>query len=285
MNPNPERHTPMKTISLVCRIAGGLALLTLPLPAQNYEATDPPLPAFATAEEITGAHKSEPTAGPASSSYLFQGPGTLDARKQINGAQQDSTDSGILRISRRKVASGSEDILSESLALLSASYRENAKTAESGMCGEVSLAVTSRINLDPSTMLEIVQAETSANPSCACEIVKAAIQTTDGDTAQVIAIVETAITTAPEHLRLIAQCAIAASPESLTGVQALLAKLDPNAGSSGQGAKSAKNATAAVDSAQLKTPEEATPNPLDLPPFYLVGAPIISPPPVTDVNP
>jgi hypothetical protein len=275
----------MKTISTICRITVGLSLSALPLSAQNYEATDSPPQTFVAAEEIAGARQSEPTAGPAGSPYLFQGPGTLDARKQISGEQQRSADSGILRISHRKVASGSEDVLSESLALLSASYRENAKTEESGKCDEVSMALTSRINQNPSTMLEIVEAETSANPSCACEIVKAAIQTTDGETAQVIAIVETAITTAPEHLRLIAQCAIAASPESLSGVQALLAKLDPNAGGSGRSAKSAKNAVARIDSAQLKTPEEAAPNPLDLPPFYFSGAPIIIPSPITNVNP
>lgn len=271
----------MNTITFGCRAICGFALLALPLSAQNYEATDPPLHAFSTTEEITAARKSEPVV--TGTSYLFQSAAALDALKQMTADKPASSESGILQISRRNVASGSEGVLAQSLAELSANYRENAKPEESGKCSEISLAVTGRINHDPSTMLEIVQAETGANPSCACEIVKAAIQTTDGDTAQVVAIVETAITTAPEHLRLISQCAIAAAPESLTAVQALLAKLDPAAGESGKSAKSAK--VAAVEAAQLKTPERDRMNPLDLPPLFFGGGPPIVPSLVTNVNP
>lgn len=267
----------MKTITFGC----GLALLALPLSAQNYEATDSPLKAFSTTEEIMAARKSEPAVSNAS--YLFQGPGSLEALKQVTSEKTVPSGSEILQVSRRKVASGSESVLSQSLAELSANYRESAKPEEVGKCGEISLAVTNRIDREPSAMLEIVQTETGANPSCACEIVKAAIQTTDGDTAQVVAIVETAITTAPEHLRLISQCAIAAAPESLTEVQALLAKLDPAAGESGRSAKGAK--VASVDSAQLKTPERDAANPLDLPPLFFVGAPPLVPSLVTNVNP
>lgn len=94
---------------------------------------------------------------------------------------------------------------------------------------------------------------------------------------------ETAVTTAPEHLRLISQCAIAAAPEALAEVQALLAKLDPGSGESGKSAKGAK--AAAVDAAQLKKPDETAPNPLDLMPFQFGGAPPLVPSVVTNVNP
>ncbi|RYD25908.1 MAG: hypothetical protein EOP87_23610 [Verrucomicrobiaceae bacterium] len=219
---------------------------------------------------------------------MYQAPGTLEARRQVADNEQLPIDYAVLRVSRREVASGSEEILTQNLAQLSASYRESAKAEEPGKCSSLSLAVTDRINHDPSDMLEIVHEETAANPSCACEIVKAAIQTTDGDTSKVVAIVETAVTTAPEHLRLISQCAIAAAPESLTEVQALLATLDPGAGESGTSAKSAKSAkvaAAAVDAATLKVPENPPPDPLDLPPFQFISPPIIIPTPVTRVNP
>jgi hypothetical protein len=66
-------------------------------------------------------------------------------------------------------------------------------------------------------------------------------------------------------------------PDSITSVQALLAKLDPNSGNeevySSKGAKSAKSATAAVVA-------ETLPNPLDR--LYF---PLIYPLPVSQVNP
>lgn len=271
----------MKTIPFILWTAGALALLSQIVSGQNYETVPVSLQSFVTAEELPVARKSEPASIQGGPSYLYQRPGTLEAGKQATDGTA-ATDYGVLSISRRKVASGSETVLTENLALLSANYRESSTTTAPEKCPDLSLAVTARINHDPSALLEIVQAESAANPSCACEIVKAAIQTTDGDVAQVLAIVETAVTTAPEHLRLISQCAIAAAPEALTEVQALLAKLDPGSGESGRSAKGAK---AAVDAAQLKTPEEPAPNPLDLPPYQFIGPPPISPPVVTNVNP
>lgn len=270
----------MKTIPFILWTVGTLALLQS-VSGQNYETVPVSLQSFVTAEELPVTRKSEPASGQADPSYVYQRPGTLDAGKQAqDGAAV--TDYGVLSISRRKVASGSESVLTENLALLSANYRETAKTTTPEKCPDIALAVTARINHDSSALLEIVQAETAANPSCACEIVKAAIQTTDGDVAQVLAIVETAGTAAPEHLRLISQCAIAAAPEALTEVQALLAKLDPGSGESG---KSSKGAKAAVDAAQLKTPEKEGPTPLDLPPFHFGGAPPFVPSVLTNVNP
>ncbi len=99
-------------------------------------------------------------------------------------------------------------------------------------------------------MLEIVESEVQANPSCACEIVKTAIKASDSDLAFVTAIVEASITAAPDCWRIASQCAIATMPDSITSVQALLAKLDPNSGNekvcSSKGTKSVKSATVAV---------------------------------------
>lgn len=70
------------------------------------------------------------------------------------------------------------------------------------------------------------------DPDHACEIVKQAIVVTEADEKLVMRIVEAACMAAPEKMRLIAQCAMAASPDSLQGIQQILAKLDPGAGDS-----------------------------------------------------
>jgi hypothetical protein len=87
-------------------------------------------------------------------------------------------------------------------------------------------------------------------------------------------------------MRLIAQCAIAAAPDALTDVQAVLAKLDPNSGEAGDSGKSAKGAKAPAGEVA------AMPNPLDFPgkgpvrPLFPIFPPvIINPPNVTVVNP
>lgn len=272
----------MKTIPFILWTVGTLSLLQS-LSGQNYETVPVSLRSFVTAEELPVARKSEPASSQGGAPYLYLRPGTLDIGKQVLTDGSAASDIAVLSISRRKVASGSEEVLTENLALLSANYRESATSTAPEKCPDLALAVTARINHDSSALLEIVRAETAANPSCACEIVKAAIQTTDGEVTQVLAIVETSVTTAPEHLRLISQCAIAAAPQALAEVQALLAKLDPGSGESGKSGKSAK--AAAVDAAQLKTPDETAPNPLDLSPFQFGGAPPFVPSVVTNVNP
>lgn len=174
--------------------------------------------------------------------------------------------------------------LETGLAEISAVYRESGKTDESSDCEAIALSVEQRVKLDPSKVLEIVELEVGANPGCACEIVKMAIMACEADVSKVVAIVETAIHASPESMRIISQCAIAASPESVADVQALLAKLDPNAGEAGYSSKSAKDGSKGAKVASIVTPP--LPNPLDLPPS---GPPIVPPtpipPPVTDVDP
>jgi hypothetical protein len=234
-----------------------------------------------------------PESGPV---YAAQDALTLDPRSSNRQNVEAVVDLNVLRSPSpyRKVATSSElqpyeiatDSLQTGLAMMSAVYREAGKRSDSADCPSVALSVEQRIKLDVSNVLEVVETEVSANPSCSCEIVKMAISTTDADVPLVVSIVETAITAAPDNMRIISQCAIAAMPESIAAVQALLAKLDPNSGDaalySPKSSKSAKSAKAA-EVASIESP--AMPNPLDLPPAWPPIIPPIIIPPVTEVNP
>ena len=177
----------------------------------------------------------------------------------------------------------SADSLQKGLIMVASMYRELGKPEAASDCETVALSLAHRIENEPSRMLEFVEREVAANPACACEIVKAAIHATDPDPVMVAAIAETAIHAAPDAMRLISQCAIAASPSSLSAIQSLLARLDPNAGESGHGSKSAKGPKdAKVPSIE---PPAAAGNPLDLPLVPPITPPPIFPPNVTEVNP
>jgi hypothetical protein len=175
------------------------------------------------------------------------------------------------------------------LASLCASLGLGSAYAEDKDCGNVTLSVKAAVAAEQSKVLEIVTNEVASSPACSCEVVKAAIEGSGADVKTVAAIVEAAIIAAPDQMRLIAQCAIAVAPDALAEVQAVLAKLDPNAGESGQSAKSAKSAKGE------KSPigeVAAMPNPLDfpgktrIPPLFPFFPPIIiNPPRVTDVDP
>jgi hypothetical protein len=128
-------------------------------------------------------------------------------------------------------------------------------------CLMLSMTVKHSVATEQSKVLEIVATQVSAAPGCACEIVKAAIEGSNAKPTTVAAIVETAVTAAPEQMRLISQCAVAVAPDALPQVQAVLAKLDPNSGKSA-------NAHSAKDVQDAKAPigEVASmPNPLDFP--------------------
>lgn len=150
-------------------------------------------------------------------------------------------------------------------------------------CLQLSHYVKVAVANEPSKVLQLVEEKVTENPGCACEVVKAAIEGAVAEPKTVSAIVDTAITAAPDQMRLIAQCAIAAAPDALTDVQAVLAKLDPNSGETGGSAKGAKSPAGEV---------AAMPNPLDFPgkgpvrPLFPIFPPvIINPPKVTVVNP
>lgn len=190
---------------------------------------------------------------------------------------------------KMKVSAAQTSRLQEGLAELSAAYRKPGEKSETDDCQSVAMSVGHRVRVDVSTVLQIVESEVAANPGCACEIVKTAIEASGADETLVADITEVAITAAPESMRMISQCAIAAMPEALPAIQAVLAKLDPNRGDSSyssKDAKSGKDAKAAV--ASEITPPEKPADPLDLPPPFfppLPPPPVYPPPPVTDPNP
>lgn len=92
---------------------------------------------------------------------------------------------------------------------------------------KVSLSIKEKVASNQSLVLQIVEKAVLANPDYACEIVKSAITATQADNKLIASIVEVAAMAAPEKMRLIAQSAVAVAPDSLTDVQAVLAKLDP----------------------------------------------------------
>jgi len=175
------------------------------------------------------------------------------------------------------------DSLQNGLQLVASLYRELGKPEAATDCGTIALSVAHHIDMEPARVLEFVEREVAANSSCSCEIVKAAIHATDAAPETVAAISEAAILAAPESMRMISQCAIAASPGSLAAVQAVLARLDPNAGESAHGAKSAKSAKGAkIPSVE---PPASAGDPLDRPVEPPLPPPPIYPPEITRVNP
>lgn len=125
-------------------------------------------------------------------------------------------------------------------------------------CVKLSVSVKHAVATEKSSVLEVVAAQVGANPGCACEVVKAAIEGVNADAKTVALIVEAAAVAAPDQMRLVSQCAVAVAPDSLTKVQAVLAKLDPNKGEGGPSSKSAKGGAAAETA-------EVDDNPLNFP--------------------
>lgn len=235
--------------------------------------------------------------------FVNQDPLTLSDRRSTARRVENVLDLSVLRETsayrhadriKIKVSDAQATGIQAGLAELAAAYRQPGDSSDSADCPSVAMSVEQRIKLDPSEVLSIVESEIGANPNCACEIVKMAIKASGADEALVGDITEVAITAAPQSMRMISQCAIAAMPEALASVQAVLAKLDPNSGdtSSSKGAKSAKSSKSGKDAkaaiASEVTPPVEPPNPLDLPvPIYppLPPPPYIPPPEVTDPNP
>jgi hypothetical protein len=149
--------------------------------------------------------------------------------------------------------------MSAKFALLSAAFALLAAPAYAAVdCSQLVAAVKQAVAAQGADTLQIVEKQVAANPDCACEVVKAAIQGSNADAQLVAAIVETAATAAPQHMRLISQCAVAVAPDALASVQAVVAKLDPAAGTAAT--VSSKDAKAAP-----ATQPPVSPNPLDFP--------------------
>lgn len=222
--------------------------------------------------------------------YVSQDLSTLDARQARQRDVDSVVDLGVLKNPIRKVAvaAGSVAIaksLPANLALISATYRAPSESAATVDCPVLGMSVSQRVKMDPSLILEIVEAEVAANPSCACEIVKASLAAIGATPDQTAQVVETAILAAPDSMRLVSQCAIAAVPESLAAVQTVLAKLDPASGESGS-SKSGKEVISSKSGKEvIPPPPPVIGNPLDLPP---IGPPLppppVYPPSLTEVD-
>lgn len=283
------------------------------LTAQNFaeptaavsEETRPVMEAAATVREVPVV-KAQASASESPAVFAAQDTITLEPRLVSRQVVDSVVDLSVLQKASpfRGIAAGRPDTVADAetdgikqdLALISATYRESGRREND--CQRLALSVEQRIKLDSSDMLEIIADEMKSNPSCTCEIVKAAIKAVDADADLVVAIVETAILTSPESMRVASQCAIASAPESLAGVQALLSRYDANAGESGESAKSAKDSKGAKVAA-IESPDTvaAMPNPLDFPgqgpigpasggqPYLNPFPPIVVTPPVTEVSP
>lgn len=143
------------------------------------------------------------------------------------------------------------------LALVTPSY------AAAPDCYKVSTAVKKAVAANPENVLELVATQVSQNESCACEIVKAAIVASDADKKLVASIVSSAVTAAPDKVRIIGQCAVAVAPDALAEVQAVVTKFGANAGD-GYSAKGGEKG-AAKDAGAVATPPPVASNPLDFP--------------------
>lgn len=187
--------------------------------------------------------------------------------------------------------------LQKGLATAAAAYGESGAVGKTIACDKLSRSFAEKIEDKPEDLLELVEREVSANPSCVCEIVKTAIKISEADADKVAAIVETVIRANPEHMRIASQCAIATAPESIAAVQSVLARLEQNSGE-GTSAKSGKD----VIANETTAPEKKSANPLDRI-FFGIGEiggsrgnftmtpipppvipPVILPPGVTDVD-
>ncbi len=141
-------------------------------------------------------------------------------------------------------------------AVASAASLLGVAAAESEDCIKLSVSVRHEVEAKSNLVLEVVEKQVSAHPGCACEVVKAAIEGSEADNKLVAAIVEVAASVAPEHMRLISQCALAVAPDALADVQSVIFRLEPNRGEA-----------VVTDAKSPKTPIEVKPawNPLDFP--------------------
>ncbi|MEP2775908.1 MAG: hypothetical protein ABJQ29_07135 [Luteolibacter sp.] len=288
-------------ISLCCALPASAQLIEVPLDkTAASEKTEgvysPEKPSFAADKALSGVlqlptvRKSKGDLSESKPVFVNQDALTLSTRTASAKSTKNVLDLSVLEetsayrnATRIKVQVSAEQAsgIQAGLAELSAAYQKPSE--DSVDCDALSLSVGHRIEVDLSKVLEIVEAEITANPNCSCEIVKAAIITSGADPELVGNIAEVAITANPDAMRMISQCAIAALPEALPNVQAVLAKLDPNRGDSSYSAKDSKSGKDAKDAVASVTPPERLPNPLDKP--FISFPPPPPHPPVTDPDP
>ena len=107
---------------------------------------------------------------------------------------------------------------------------EETAVVEATDCYGVSMTLAKALKDSPDNVLALVERELSASPDCGCEIVKAAIITSKAEPDLVVQIVATAVEVAPEQLRILSNCAVAAAPNAVPEVHQFLAELDQQGG-------------------------------------------------------
>lgn len=299
-----KTHVPPSVIfiiSLCCPLAATAQVIQAPTHHSiSDEAYHQGTPSFASDKFLSGILQIptvEKTSGSLAEStpvFVSQDTRTLGTRTSSAKPPQNTLDLTVLQetsayrsANRVKVKVSDEQAtgISVGLAALSAAYQKPSEAVTE--CKSLATSIRHRLEVDISKVLEVVEAEIAANPNCSCEIVKTAIITSRADAELVGNIAEVAISANPSAMRLISQCAIAALPEALPQIQAVLAKLDPNSGESSysaKDAKSGKDAKDAKDSVASVTPPEDPGNPLDRP-FISFPPPLSPQPPVTNPNP
>ncbi len=282
-------HAQMIEVSLAKSSADARSVMQ-DSPDQTSFAADQALSGLHQLPAVSKAHADLSEINPV---FISQDASTLSARRASARKIEQVLDLSLLKQAsayrtastvKMKVSDQQGYGINAGLREISAAYQTPTSDAD---CDSVSLSVRHRVEIDPSEVLEIVSSEISANASCACEIVKSAIIASGADVALVGDITEVAITSAPESMRMISQCAIAAMPEALAEVQKVLAKLDPNRGDSSYSSKDSKSGKDAIASA-VSPPEPW--NPLILPPPLTTLIPLvpntpIPPDPMVVTNP
>ncbi len=178
----------------------------------------------------------------------------------------------------------------QGLREVSVAYRGESEAGAD--CQSAGTMVSQRIISKHSEILRIVDQVISENPDCSCEVVKNAILTSSANSRLVGDIVRVAISAAPDQQRIIAQCAIAVSPESLDEIQVVFNEFDPDNGDgsdiydvSKEGVMSAQSAKDGIDGSALSSiaPPDQIADPLNLMPSE--PQPIIVPNPMVDMQP
>lgn len=138
-------------------------------------------------------------------------------------------------------------------------------------CSKLGITLKVAAANDGADVLELVREAIAENPNCACEITKAAIQGAKADKTLVAAIVEAAITAAPDQMEAVSQCAIAVAPDASSDVLAVLAKYDSLGADFGN----------PLDfPGEGEIPNPGDPGSLVMLPFWssLIQAPVLNPP-------
>ena len=153
-------------------------------------------------------------------------------------------------------------ILTTSIAALALAFQTSAAEQESCKSAAQTAAKGMTTTSETATVTTALEAALKAKPTCACEIVTAVIGATDAGgkdkQALIEAIVETAITAAPEQTATILQCASAKAPARATAIEKVLLKVFAGQDQENLSEGTAEDADSEEDSAKQAEGEEGS---------------------------